>query len=228
MRPGRDLGALQDALVTALELTPEAQRVRLTLYRQLAAGEPVSPESLASALGLAVNQVKETLERCAPSAVDYDEQGCVVSCGGLSLTPTAHRFNVGDLRLYTWCALDALCFPHVLNKRAQVESTCPISGQPIRLTVGPSGLEECEPRRAFVSVVTPEASQVQQDVRKNVCCHIRFFASEDAARTWLSQHRSAFVLPVTEASDLAQTLAARRFGDALAAPAQGPERGKEK
>ncbi len=197
--------AVRDGLVKVLELDPEVQRASIALYRQLARGRPVPPEDVAS---------RERLESSALSPVEYDEQGRVVAFGGLSLEPTPHRFEVSDQSLYTWCALDALFLPHVLGLPARIESTCPISGRQVRLRVGPEGLEASEPSDALMSLVVPGA-RLKGNVRSNLCCHVHFFASEDAAHTWISDHTGSTLLPVSEASELARDMTQRLFKDSI-------------
>ncbi len=198
-----DTTTLRDGLLKALEVDPEVQRASIELYRQLARGRPVPREDVAS---------REQLETSALSPVEYDEQGRVVAFGGLSLKPTSHRFEVSGQSLYTWCALDTLLLPHVLELPAQIESTCPISGRQVRLRVGPEGLEALEPSDALMSLVVPGA-RLKGNVRSDLCCHVHFFASEDAARTWISDHTGSTLLPVSEASELAQDITRRLFGD---------------
>ena len=198
---------LRDRLLSAVEVDPETRRVSGELYRQLAAGRSVRLDDVAASLAVPSTRVKEALERATLSAIEYDEDRRVVAFGGLSLKPTSHRFQVGEQTLYTWCAFDTLFLPQVLKKRAQVESTCPVSGRQVHLTVTPNGIDNCSPQAAFVSLVTPDASQLKGKLKATFCCHVHFFASEDAASTWLSKHENAVVLPVVEAFELAQAFA---------------------
>lgn len=78
------------------------------LLRLLAAGEPVTVEALAAAVGLRLCKVTRRL--AAVPDTEYDEQGRIVG-QGLTLRPTRHRFTVAGQELYTWCALDTLIFP---------------------------------------------------------------------------------------------------------------------
>ncbi|MCZ6446375.1 MAG: organomercurial lyase MerB [Planctomycetota bacterium] len=211
----RDSSVLRDALSKAVELDADVQRVCVELYQQLAGGDPVSLENLASAFSLSATEVKEVLGTSTLAAVEYDERGRVVGFGGLTLNPTPYRFELGGQRLYTWCALDTLFIPRILKKRARVLATCPVSGRRIRLTVAPDRVEECKPHDAFVSLVMPEASQLKGQLRSSFCCHVHFFASEEAADNWLSQNQGAFILPVKEAFEVAQSMTDQRFKDTL-------------
>ncbi|MCH8151793.1 MAG: organomercurial lyase MerB [Planctomycetes bacterium] len=211
----RDSSVLRDGLSKAVELDADVQRVCVALYQQLAGGDPVSLDNLASALGLFVSEVKQALATSTLAAVEYDERGRVDGFGGLTLNPTPYRFELEGRRLYAWCALDTLFIPRILKKRARVRATCPVSGRRIRLTVAPDRVEECKPHDAFVSLVMAEASQLKGQLRSSFCCHVHFFASQEAADTWLSQNQGAFILPVKEAFEVAQSMTDQRFKDTL-------------
>jgi alkylmercury lyase len=68
--------------------------------------------------------------------LETDEQGRIVG-SGLTLRPTPHRFALDGRQLYTWCALDTLILPVVLEQGATVESPGHGAGTTILLTVDP-------------------------------------------------------------------------------------------
>lgn len=204
--------SLENGFARAFSVSPAAARVRAAAYRHLAQGEPVSFDVLATTLGVSVPEVKDVLQRITPSNLECDSAGRMVAFGGLTLKPTAHEFEVDGKTLHTWCAFDTLFIPGLLGKRARVRSTCPVSGRRIGLEVGLERLDACEPEGAFVSLVLPDAETLAGDVRGTFCCHVHFFASEDQARVWISDHGGAFVLPVAEAFELARST----FGARLA------------
>ena len=78
------------------------QALALTLYRLLAAGEPVSPAELAHQVGFPVDQVSATLKNWPGVFFDTDQR--VTGFWGLSLQETVHRLVVDDVTLYSWCA----------------------------------------------------------------------------------------------------------------------------
>src|SRR6266567_9035816 len=57
-----------------------------------------------------------------------------------ALVPTSHRFQLGGQVLYTWCAFDTVLLPPSLHVEAQVQSTCPVTGQPITFVATPEGV----------------------------------------------------------------------------------------
>jgi alkylmercury lyase len=172
------------------------------LLRELARGRPVAVEDLAQATARSAVEVRDAL--AGLSDTEYDEQGRVVG-HGITLRPTPHQFTVGGHRLYTWCALDTLIFPIVLDRPAQVVSATPGSGQPVRLAVDPAaGVTALEPATAVVSVVVPGPCG---GVRSAFCNQVHFFAGPSAAQEWQTEHPGAEVLPVAAAFDLGRRLA---------------------
>lgn len=170
----------------------------VTLLRLLAKGEPVAIEDLAAAHGQPVADVRRALTT-SPD-IEYDDEGRIVGAG-LTLRPTAHRFEIDGQQLYTWCAMDTLVYPRLLNRPAHVTSPCHVTGTPIHLTVDDTGVTSADPATAVVSLV---ACDDITSVRTAFCNHVHFFASEHAARPWLDDHPDASVLPVAEAYDLAR------------------------
>ena len=166
----------------------------------LAQGRPVTAADLAGATGRPAPQVQQALS--GQGDLETDEQGRVIGYG-LTLRPTPHGFEVDGTQLYTWCALDTLMFPMLLDRPARVVSSCHTTGVPVRLTVTPTGVTELDPPDAVVSVVTPDAPT---SVRSAFCHQVHFFASRESAAPWLAEHPEAVVVGVQEALRLAQPL----------------------
>lgn len=184
--------------------TPEETGIDLALLvlllRLLANGEPVEISALAREAGLAGDQVRDRLN--AVPDTEYDDAGRIVG-QGLTLRPTAHRFIVDGLVLYTWCALDTLIFPTLLDRSARIESTSPGSGRTIRVTVGPTGVTAVEPTEAVVSLVNPEDIT---SIRSSFCNQVHYFASAEDARPWLEAHSDGELLAVADAFMFGATL----------------------
>jgi alkylmercury lyase len=173
------------------------------LLTLLATGQPVTVDQLAATTRRRVDDVRQAL--AAMPDTEYDEHGRVVG-SGLTQRPTPHQFEVAGRRLYTWCALDTLIFPAVLDATARIESPCHATGVPIRLTVDPTGVRDLDPATAVVSIVTPDDTTA---VRSAFCNHVHFFATPDAAQGWLTEHPGMSVLPVAEAYQLGRPLTQR-------------------
>lgn len=171
------------------------------LLELLAKGRPVTPEQLARAAGRTTEEVRGAL--ATMSDTEYDEQGRILG-SGLTLRPTPHRFEIDEVALYTWCALDTLIFPAILGRTAHVTSPCHDTGQPVHLTIETSRVTNVEPATAVVSIVTPEAPA---SIRAAFCNHVHFFATREAAEPWLTENPSATIITVADAYQLGRPLA---------------------
>lgn len=175
-----------------------------TLFRHLilllANGEPVSPLQIATAIGRPPKEVIALLQELP--GVELDDAGNLVGMG-LTLRPTPHRFKVEGRTLFTWCALDALMYPIILDRPVSIESPCPVTGTPVRLQVTAGRVAGVEPSGAVVSVVMPEATE---DVREAFCNHVHFFSSPEAASPWLANNPGALILSVADAYRLGARL----------------------
>ncbi|MCX8565141.1 organomercurial lyase MerB [Mycolicibacterium mucogenicum] len=173
------------------------------LLRLLAGGEPVALDALAAAAGLPVHEAKRRL--AAAPDTEYDEQGRIVG-QGLTLRPTRHRFTVAGRQLYTWCALDTLIFPTILDQPATIESASPVSGHPIKVTVGESGVTSVQPETAVVSLVNPEDLT---SIRSAFCNQVHYFTCADDAAPWVAEHPGGQIVSVAAAHQLGATLTAQ-------------------
>jgi len=179
----------------------------IPLLRLLASGNPVEVTTLAATVGRTIEEIRAQLAKLPDT--EYDDEGRIVG-HGLTLRPTLHRFTLDGADLYTWCALDTLIFPRILDRDAHIESVSPACGQPIRLTAGPRGLRDVEPATAVVSLVNPDDIS---EIRSSFCNQVHFFASGDDARPWLQTTPGGQVMTVAEAFHLAAQLAAVFLAD---------------
>jgi alkylmercury lyase len=195
-------------------LTPADQQLALILYRLLARGRAVAHAPLGVAAGRTTLEVAQTL--AAWPGLMCDESGAVVGFLGLSVSETAHRFDVSGVTLYTWCAWDALFLPRLLNASACVASTCPATGAPVRLTVAPHGVASVHPPEVVVSFLLPEEAELRRHTTASFCHFVHFFASPEAARGWIARRPGAWLLTLDEAFALGRAVNEARYPDALA------------
>lgn len=165
------------------------------LARLLAAGEPVTVADVAKAGGWTPGQVREALSR--HPGTDWDAEGRVLGFG-LTLRPTPHSFTFDDDggTVYGFCASDTLAFPVLLGRAGAAGSSCPVTGQPIRVALDSERVLRIDPPQAVVSKVRP--AQALADIRAEACALGHFFASADAAADWLAQYPDGQVVPVAE------------------------------
>lgn len=200
--------------------SPEEQRVAVTLYRELAKGQPVDAAQLARALGVSSLEARALLARDAIKAFVYpDEQGRVLGFGGLAAAPMHHRFEVEGRSLWTWCAWDSLFIPEILGRQARVTSPDPENGELVELLVSPDRIESAEPKDAVVSFVLPDANDFvtsAANVMAKFCHFVFFFTSRASGERWTAKHPGTFLYSPGEAFALAKRLNARNFGPELA------------
>lgn len=174
--------------------------ILVPLLRLLTSGNPVEVTALAATAGRTIEQTRAQLAKRPDT--EYDDEGRIVG-QGLTLRPTPHRFTLDGEQLYTWCALDTLIFPLILDREAHIESVSPATGQPIRLTAGPRGVRDVEPATAVLSLVNPED---MTEIRSAFCNQVHFFTSVSDAQSWLETNPGGQVMPVTDAFELAAQL----------------------
>ncbi len=207
-----------DVLAAALEGTFPAREeapLAITLLRLLAEGAPAPTQALAHRNDRPADEVERRL--AAWPNVERDGHDRVVAFSGLTLRPTVHTFAIGNQTLFTWCAWDTLFLPALLDRTARVQSTCPVTGLPVSLTVTPHTVREVNPAGAVVSIVVPQSID---DIRSTFCCHVMFLASPKAGRAWTATRPNSVLLSLEQAHELG-----RRTNERYFAHTQRPTRG---
>ncbi|MBI4501683.1 MAG: alkylmercury lyase [Gemmatimonadetes bacterium] len=212
-----DLARVSNSLLALFpRFTVEEQRLGIMLYRLLARGEPVSHGELSAVLNMPDARVTELLSGEGLRAMVYhDDGGRVLGFGGLAVAPMHHAFDVDGRTLYTWCSWDSLFIPEMLGKPARVASSCPETGQTIRLTVTPDGVTESSHPDAVVSLLVPEA--LEGDARQTMasfCHYVFFFASRAAGEAWTVRHEGTFLISLDQAFALGKRKNAVQFAEA--------------
>jgi alkylmercury lyase len=201
------------------DFPPEQQRVAVTVYRELAKGKPVSGEQLAGPLGVSAETVPGILSREPLRAFVFpDKQGLVVGFGGLAAAPMHHEFRVKGQQLWTWCAWDSLFIPKVLGEAVEVASRDPETGEVVRLTISPTGIEKVKPKDVVVSFLLPDADDFEQSaasVMARFCHYVFFFASRESGERWTIKHKGTFLYSVEDAFELGQRFVIKQFGRGL-------------
>jgi alkylmercury lyase len=209
-----DLDELAHALAAGPKLNVGEQHLAVALYRVLAERRPVSVATLAERSGLEESAVGERL--AAWAAVFRDEHGDVIAFWGLALPEMSHRYVTGGRKLHTWCAWDTLFITPILGRVAEVASSCPVTGRPVVLTVGPESVRRADPAEAVVSFLSPQ--QPWGDDVLTFCHYVLMFASGEAGARWVDDHPGTFLVSLDDAFELGRRVNALRFGPALATP----------
>ena len=178
---------------------PSILKVVLSLVQLLQHGKPVPPEELASATELEVGVAIKLAKRLG---AEFDDEGNLVGWG-LTLIPTPHKYRVNGHDLYAWCAADTISFPSILNHTAVIESPDPISGENVRLTVTPDGIEGLNPSSAVVSwSLEPDLD----NIRGSFCNLTHYFVSRESAAEYVSKHPGLVIVPVEGVFEAAKIL----------------------
>jgi alkylmercury lyase len=206
--------ALASELVAATPaLSADQQRLFLTLYRLLAAGHPVDPTDLADSARQPLDAVSDALEQLP--GVYTDEQRRVIGFWGLPIRPMPHRITVNTRTLYAWCAWDTLFLPELLGAPAEIESTCPTTGQRITLTVAGTDVTSRHPAETVLSFLQRD-QPFDADTITTFCHYVHFLANPEAAAEWTSRHEGTFTLSLADGSAIARLTNRARYPTILA------------
>ena len=193
-------------------LNPFDQRLALQLYRLLLARKPVTTSRLASRVGADVDVVEAALRRWP--GVFRDRKGRIIGFWGLSVRGMPHRMSTREGAITTWCALDPLFIAPLVTDAADIESTDPVSGAPIKLTVTPDGIRDLDPQGAQVSILAPNGP-FSHDVVERFCHYVHFFATETTGERWVAEHPGTYLLSVDDAFELGTRFRSSLFGHAI-------------
>src|SRR5712691_8255433 len=167
------------------------------IVQQVTRGKPVAPAALRASLQVSQDELEQRLARLPPD-VEFDRAGNIVGLGVI-LVPTSHRVQLGGKHLYTWCAFDTVLLPPSLHVQAQVQSTCPVTGQLIIFVATPEGvIRDLSPASGVMSLIVP--AQRRDCSRATFCQQSLLFQSEQAASPFLADHPEATLLTVEEAA----------------------------
>jgi alkylmercury lyase len=189
---------------------PEVSRFVVQLLGRVAEGQPVTlaeAQALASRLEVSPDVADKVIQQMC----ERDNAGNIIGLVGLSQNSYGHKFQVNGQRLSTWCALDALFLPMLLQQTAEVNDQCPVTKTPISLTITPDGVATYQPDSAVVSAVTPQVQAADlssvREIWMTFCNHIHFFRSRDAAQQWFSGKSQEFqILSVEDGFTLGRIL----------------------
>ncbi len=194
---------LADAIrpsLTRIVTTDQHRRVAVAVYQLLADGNPVPVSAIANRSGTDSAFVEQALGGWP--GVFRGEDGNVIGFWGLAVPEMAHRFHAqGGKPIYAWCALDPFLIVPVIQRTARVESTDPVTAQPITMTVTPDGVEDLSPASAVVSLLAPD-KPFDRDVIQTFCHFVLNFASRESAHQWASGREHIVVFPVTDAFEV--------------------------
>jgi len=185
------------------QLRCEQEDLCRPIVHQVTSGKPVASTALQASLQMSQNELEQRLAQFPD--IEFDRAGNIVGLG-VTLVPTSHRFRIRGKLLYTWCAFDTVLFPPCLHTEAQVESTCPVTGQSITFVATPEGtILDLLPAGSMMSLIVP--AERGDCTRATFCQQSLLFQSEQAASTFLTTQLEALILSVEEAAYVGRLVA---------------------
>jgi len=178
-------------------------RLQVIALQLLSKGEPVSPNRLAEAWGIPLEQVQAIFEQASSlGTLQLDDAGNMVG-SAISLLPSSHKFQVNGKTLYAWCAYDAIYAPGVIGSDAVIDSVDPITNEPIRIKVSPDGVMKSKPEGVVATVVGMEAD-ARGGAESPRCNQMHFFVSEENARKWSVDYPNVSIMTVDQMFEVAR------------------------
>jgi len=181
---------ITDALVEdagKLDYNPQESQVFIKALQLLSKGEPLNSKQLAQIAkenGLSEDEANEALNWVA----EKNKDGNIAGLAGLSVNQWSHKFKVNGSNLTTWCALDTLYLPQILNQTVAVESQDPGTKQTVHLSLGPKGVEKFAPSNAVISIVIPKTDkkglESAEAIWKAFCHFSLYFTSVESGKKW--------------------------------------------
>jgi hypothetical protein len=182
------------------------------LLRSIAAtGRLPAPEDLDSiAAGFHRRGADVLRELAAEDYLTLDTAGLPRAIYPLAAAPTRHRVRIAEgQQVWAMCAIDALGIAPMLNQVIDIDTSDPLTNDPIDIRVTPHRATSSRPGTVVVAGRSAEAGPAER-----ICCDaINFFASAHSAARWMATHPGidGQVLDIDQATEIARTI----FADLL-------------
>lgn len=173
------------------------------LFPLLAAGRPILLTHLAEIAHKDIAAIEQELVK---GYTGRDIKGNVIELFGVMQSPTLHRIQVGQVCLFSCCALVAHMVPLLLDRAATIESVDPISHRLIRLQVSSSGVQLVEPQQAVGTLVVTTQEQVLKDIRSAFCMHVCYFPDEVTAKEFIAADSRRYLVSIQQFHEAAREL----------------------
>ena len=181
----------------------------IRLIDELAQGEPIPRKRASEVLEVALEKIDEVFEAIKATGGQFNDEGDLIG-NTLTLKPTRHSFRVNGNDMYAWCSLDTILLPGGLETTGEIESTDPVTGDAIRLTVTPDEVVEVDPPTT-TSVFLPGLSATETrnglpvgGAESKLCRSMLFFSSRETAEEAFENLPNIAILTVDEAFELAR------------------------
>jgi alkylmercury lyase len=102
----------------------------------------------------------------------------LVGVHGLTRRPTAHSLVIGDQRLHTWCAYDAVAIPVALGVPARAATSCPTCGRELVVDIADGRLPDYSASVLWIPHGPCE------NVMRDFCVHANLFCGPEHLDAW--------------------------------------------
>jgi alkylmercury lyase len=195
------------------QLSLNEQKTAIQIYRSLAKGHAVTVGQLSKLTGISPEETGQFAQIWP--GVYFNDQLEIIGFWGIALSRMGHKLRFGSHQAYAWCAWDAIFLPELVGEKAEIESTCAITGKPINITVAPDGRISNQDGEIYISFLSLDAADMMNDVVSNFCHHIYFFSSKEAGEEWVSKNSGTFLLSLKEVEQISKRKNALQFKDVL-------------
>lgn len=140
------------------DVTPDELTIRKVAFKAILGGTPITRDGLVAATRLAPEKIDTLLEGLTKRGLIVldPESGQIVGSWGLSFVPTAHRLQIRERTLHTWCAEDAVGIPAALGEDARISSRCHECGVPVTINMIAGNITQIVPADIHLWIVAIE------------------------------------------------------------------------
>ncbi|MDU0458525.1 MAG: organomercurial lyase [Geobacteraceae bacterium] len=193
-----------DAIEHLVSRWQQADKIILRpLFPLLAEGKPVSPRRLAELTGKDLVSVEQALINGRTSR---DEEGNVTELFGIMQMPARHRIQIGQVCLFSCCALVAQMVPLLLDMTTRIESVDPISNRLVTLDISPSGIQSVVPLSTVGTLLITNQEDVLADVRSAFCTHVHHFQDAESAQEFVAKDSRRYLVTIQQFNEASRRL----------------------
>ena len=127
-------------------------------FAALLAGEALSVADVAEAASRDTAGVRDAVAWLHAHGRLERDGDMLVGAHGLTRRPTAHSLVIGDQRLHTWCAYDAVAIPVALGVPARAATSCPTCGRELVVDVADGRLPDDSTSVLWIPTVPAKTS----------------------------------------------------------------------
>lgn len=126
---------------------------------------------------------------------------------GVSQLPSLNRIQIGQVCLYSCCALVAHLTSILLDQTINIESVDPVTHELVRVQVTPTRIQSVNPQGSVGTLVITTQEEVLENVRTAFCMRVCQFPKINVAKEFISIDSRRYIVSIEELNDAARQLA---------------------